>query len=891
MKKYHTILFIAVVLFIIIFTRTEGFSMTSLDEFVLTSDTTRLQENNPNKPVYTTSKLRTSKPVVDGKLDDECWKTGSWGGNFTQFIPNEGAKPFSQTEFKILYDNKNLYVALRAYDSDPKKIQRFSGARDEFAGDIMGINFDSYHDRRTGFEFSVTAWGQKIDLVVFNPMNWDINWNSVWKVRTGLEDSAWVAEYEIPLSQLRYSTKNDQVWGLHLWGWISRFSEDSDWEIQSKTGPGLLYNFGELHGITGLKKSQRLEILPYALGKLNTMEKEPGNPFTSTGKTWGGNFGLDAKIGLSSNFTVDLTVNPDFGQVESDPSVMNLTAFETFYEEKRPFFLEGLTIFDYKFDKESLFYSRRIGHSPSLTINPSDHLFVKAPDATSILSAVKLSGTTSTGLSVGLIQSITANEFAQLSNEKGVRSRAIVEPLTTYTVARIQKGYNAGNTVIGGILTSTNRIIDDKNLKFLSDNAYTGGLDLLHHWKDKEFYIDTRLIGSKINGSIESIRLLQESSARYFQRPDDGYLKYDTTSRSLSGFGGKFMIGKGSKGLWRYSTGATWLSPGLELNDLGYMNTSDEITQRNLVSYLIIKPVSIFRQYELGLEQFNKWNFNSDYLGSGANFTFTSELKNLWKFGTKLNLYSNSLDTKILRGGYGMKMPYIISSIGSLFTDQSKKTVLGIKYEYQSRGNNSARSYALEPSITIRPLSRLKIGIAANYMSNQDDLQYITATSYMAKKRYILGKIDQQRFGLTFRADLNLTPELSLQYYGSPFVSKGKYSEFKYVTNPKADSYADRFTLYSHPQLVNNQYPLDENHDAVADYPIGNPDFYFHQFRSNLIAKWEYRMGSYIYLVWSSDRTASANPSQTFLVDAYNQFRDIYPRNIFLIKINYWFSL
>ncbi len=891
MEQINTNLKIVLGFFFILGFQTEAFPLASLGEVNSPPDSTRQQSNTPQQPVYSASQLKAAKPVVDGKLNDECWKTGTWAGDFTQFIPNEGAKPSSPTEFKILYDNKNIYVALRAYDAEPNKIQRFSGARDEFAGDIIGINFDSYHDRRTGFEFSVTAWGQKIDLVLFNPMNWDFNWNPVWKVRTGLEDSAWVAEYEIPLSQLRYSTEKEQVWGLHIWRWINRFQEESDWEIQSKTGPGMLYNFGELHGIQGLKKSQRLEIMPYSLGNLNTMRKEPGNPFASTGKDWGGKLGLDAKIGLSSNFTVDLTVNPDFGQVESDPSVMNLTAFETFYEEKRPFFLEGLTIFDYKFDQQSLFYSRRIGHTPSLTIHPGDQRFVSAPEATSILSAAKLSGTTSKGLSVGLIQSVTANEFAQISDSAGVRSRAKVEPLTSYTIARVQKGFNAGNTVIGGMLTSTNRIIEDRSLEFLGKNAYSGGLDLLHHWKEKEFNIEARLIGSIINGTPGSIGLLQESSARYFQRPDAGYLKYDTTSTSMSGFGGKFMIGKGSKGLWRYSTGVNWLSPGLELNDLGYMNRSDEITQRNQVSYLIIKPVSIFRQYSLGLEQSNNWNFNMNYLGSAANFTFSSELKNLWNFSATLNLYSNSLDTKILRGGDGMKMPYVLASVGKLFTDQSKKIVAGIKYDYQYRGSGSANSYSVQPSVTIRPFSQLKIGMSLNYMSNRDELQYVTTTGFHAEKRYILGKIDQQTLGLTFRADLNLTPEFSLQYYGSPFVSKGKYSEFKRVTNPKANAYHERFVLYNNAKQAGDNYRLDENSDGVADYSIGNPDFNFHQFRSNLIAKWEYRLGSYIYLVWSSDRTASSDASRAFMSDAYSQFREIFPKNIFLLKINYWFSL
>lgn len=261
-------------------------------------DTVPKQKSGNQQPVYTTSRLTTAKPVIDGKLDDDCWKTGVWAGDYHQYTPNEGAKPSFPTELKILYDDKNLYIAFRAFDGEPEKIQRLSGIRDNIVGDMMGVTFDSYHDRRTGFEFTVTAWGQKVDLVLFNPASWDFNWNAVWKVKTGLEDSAWVAEYEVPLSQLRYSNEDEQVWGMHTRRWINRLQEESNWEIQSKTGPGMLYNFGELHGIKGLKKSQRLKIMPYALGDLKTMKKEPGNQFADKGRAWGGNIGLDAKIGF-----------------------------------------------------------------------------------------------------------------------------------------------------------------------------------------------------------------------------------------------------------------------------------------------------------------------------------------------------------------------------------------------------------------------------------------------------------------------------------------------------------------------------------------------------------------------------------------------------------------
>jgi hypothetical protein len=892
MPRSNTNLLILFLILLVFLQQTDALSSTSKVQYLSQQDTVPKQTSTPKQPVYTTSRLVTAKPVIDGKLDDECWTKGTWAGNFRQWLPDEGAKPSYPTDFNVQYDDRNLYVAIRSHDGEPNKILRQAGVRDEFAGDMAGINFDSYHDYRTGFEFTVTAWGQKIDLVLFNPNNWDLNWNPVWKVKTGMEDSAWVAEYEIPLSQLRYSGNAEQVWGLHLWRWISRLQEESDWEIQSKTGPGILFNFGELHGIKGLKKSRRLEIMPYTLGEFKTMKKEQGNPFTDKGKAWAGNLGLDAKIGISSNFTVDLTINPDFGQVESDPSVMNLTAFETFYEEKRPFFLEGLTIFDYKFDNQNLFYSRRIGHAPSRSVSPNDNLFVNSPDKTSILSAIKLSGTTSKGLSVGVIQSVTANEFARLSDKDGNRTSTKVEPLTSYTVARIQKGYNAGNTVVGGILTATNRAIEDNEFETLSSAAYTGGLDLRHHWKDKEFYLDARLIGSYIDGSKDAIAALQKSSARYYQRPGANYLKYDTTATQLSGWGGKLQIGKGSKGRWKYSTGATWLSPGLELNDLGYMNTADELNQQNEISYLINQPVSIFRTYNIDLEQFNTWNFNGSYLGSGAHLSFSAEFKNQWGFATNIIYHSKRLDTKILRGGYDMMMPRSITSFGSLNTNTSKKLIARLSYSYESTGNNSATSYQIQPGISYRPVNNLKIELTADYIENHDKLQYVTTNYDIPGNRYILGTIDQKTFGVTFRIDLNLTPEFSIQYYGSPFVSRGSYSQLKFITDPENKVFGDRFAVYPDQVLTGGAYQVyDYLSGPRIDYTIDNPDFNFHEFRSNLVAKWEYRLGSFVYLVWSSERSGYTNASKASIGDSYKQLRSIFPNNIFLIKLNYWFSL
>ena len=846
--------------------------------------------NNLNKPkrIYYTTRLTTERPVIDGVLDDNCWKTGEWAGNFTQWIPKEGAKPSQPTQINILYDDNNIYVAIRAFD-DPDKIIRKAGRRDEFNGDMVGINFDSYHDHRTGFEFNVTSAGQKIDLILSNPSNWDVNWNAVWYAKTGIEDSAWTVEYEIPLSQLRYSSDYEQVWGMHCWRWIDRLQEESDWEPQSSTGPGILYQFGELHGIKGLPSSRRIEIMPYSVGRVKTFQSEPGNPFADKGRDWLGNFGLDAKIGLSSNFTADLTINPDFGQVESDPSVMNLTAFETFYEERRPFFLEGKNIFSFDFDNMNIFYSRRIGHPPSYSPSLNNYEYMDFPDNTTILSAAKISGKSANGLAIGVLQSLTANEHAKI-NSSGTEKSISVEPLTNYLITRVQQDYNEGATVLGGIFTSTNRFINDSHLEFMNRNAFTGGIDFLHQWNDKEFFVDAKLIGSIINGSTDAIQILQKSSARYYQRPDADYLHFDSTLSNLKGYGGSIRIGKGSKGLWRYSMGLHWRSPGLELNDLGYLQTADFIQQENSISYFVIQPVSIFRTYSVSLSEFNNWNFGMDYLLSGGNLNLYFEFLNNWAVSLSFAYSSQELDTRILRGGPAMLIPLVLSNNLYLRTDPSKKVSFDLSGSLILTGSQSGRYYSLQPGISVMPSNTLRLSLSVNYSKHINNLQYIDTKTVNNEPKYLLGKINQHTLGATFRIDYNLTPELSIQYYGSPFASIGKYSEFKNVTSPRASVYNNRYILLN-PALNGNDYEIYEKDNSRIDYTFGNPNFNFFQFRSNLVFRWEYKPGSQIYFVWSQDRTNYITPGSNSVSEALSNLKDVYPNNIFLIKINYWFSI
>jgi len=839
--------------------------------------------------VYYATRLAGEKPTIDGILDDPCWKTGEWGGDFTQWIPREGAKPSQPTQFKILYDDDNLYIAFRAFDDEPDRIIRKGGRRDEFNGDIVGVNFDSYHDHRTGFEFDVTAAGQKIDLILTNPSTTDFSWNAVWFAKTGMEDSAWTAEIEVPLSQLRYSGDSEQIWGMHCWRWIDRLQEESDWEPQSSEGPGILYLFGEIHGIRGLPKSQRIEVMPYALGKLKTFKPEPDNPFADKGQSWLGNAGLDAKIGLSSNFTADLTVNPDFGQVESDPSVMNLTAFETFYDEKRPFFLEGKNIFSFDFDNNNMFYSRRIGHAPTYTPVLRDDEHMTFPDNTTILSALKISGKTSDGLAVGVLQSLTNRENATIRDANTQRD-VTVEPLTSYSIVRLQQDFMEGNSVLGAIVTETNRVIRDPQLDFMNRSAYTGGLDLLHQWNDKEYYVTAKLVGSTISGSTVAITGLQSASARYYQRPDADYVHFDSTRTHLSGYGGQLRVGKGSKGFWRYSTELNWRSPGLDLNDLGFMQTADVIKLGNSISYFVNQPVSIFRTYSLGFTQTSNWDFGMRYLSTLLSTNIYLEFLPKWVLSTYLSYAPEALDTRILRGGYALKVPPLWSLASYFRTDPSERIVFDCSWNVSASAHQNSRYAYLLPELSVMPLTTLRMTASVNYSSNVDNLQYVDTRSVNNDQRYILARITQHSLGATFRIDCNLTPELSLQYYGSPFASVGRYSLFKVVSNAQAADYSSRFSIIN-PTWNDNAYEVYETGGTTPDYAFGNPDFAFGQFRSILVLRWEYLPGSLVYLVWSHERTAFDQPGDSSVGDAVRNLSNVSPTNIFLVKFSYWLSI
>ncbi len=842
--------------------------------------------NQLPKRVYQATRLAGVPPKIDGKLDDACWTEGEWTGDFTQREPYEGQPGSQPTRLKILYDDKYLYVAMRAYDSELATQPRLRGQRDEFTGDIVGVNFDSYFDKRTGFEFDLTAGGSKIDLILKND-SWDTSWNAVWDGKVGTEANAWVAEFRIPFSQLRYGKQPEQVWGLHSWRWLNRLQEESDWQLLPMDSPGLVYSFGELHGIRDLPPARRIELLPYVVGKYATSAKEAGNPYRQGAET---DFaaGLDAKVGLTSNFTMDLTVNPDFGQVEADPSLVNLTTYETFFEEKRPFFLEGKNIFESGINDDLLFYSRRIGHAPAFY--PPTSGFEKVPTATRILSAAKLTGKTPAGLSVGVLESVTDREVARIT-ENGVERRQTVEPLTNYTVARIQQDIDKGNTIAGGIVSITRRNLSDDTEGLFTRNAYTGGLDVLHYWSDRTYYLDFRAVGSRVEGSPAAIEALQENSVHNYQRPDATHLGVDPAARYLQGTGGQLKVGKGSNGNWRYYGSVDWRSPGLELNDLGYLMTADQIRQSALLQYVDTKAVGFHRRYDVELEQTNMFDFGGTPLQHKVQLNGNLMTAGNWNFWGEADYHSELLDTRVLRGGPALRTPGSASLWIGGQTDGSKRQIFRLEFGRAVSFDGHSRYTEVAPKFSARLLDIINVAARVSYARDVEDFQYVATATAAGGNRYVMGRMDQTTLSTTLRLDVNLTPELSLTYYGSPFVSTGRFAGFKLVTDPRAAKYENRFrrldALAVH-DAASNTYQVS---DPAGAFTFANPDFSWRELKSNLVLRWEYKAGSTVYVVWTQNR-ANADFFGDFSPGSeYRRLFKAHPDNTFLIKFSYWLSI
>ena len=831
-----------------------------------------------NRRAYTTVRTE-NRPKIDGMLDDICWQNeGTWAGDFVQQQPNQAKAPSEKTEVKILYDNDNLYIALKCYDNEPNGngIRALLGRRDDFTnGDIAGVALDTYHDKQTAFEFNLTAAGQKVDLMHLGAYLWDTNWNAVWDGKTHVSDSLWIAEMRVPFSQLRYSDESEQVWGMHIWRWITRLGEEDQWKLIPIDAPAMVYIFGELHGIKDIPKKHHFEIMPY--GALRYISENKGKNLLG--------FGIDGKAALASNFMLDYTFFPDFGQVEADPSVLNLTSYEVFYQERRPFFLEGNAILEYGLGSDMLFYSRRIGHAP--TINPQLNPLqtMTAPPQTDIINAMKVTGKSKNGFSLGLINSVTQQEFAEIS-EGDTETRYAIEPLTNYFVARAKQDYNDRNTVIGGMLTSVIRNLNTSQYKEnMTSQSFAGGIDFLHQWKNRKYFIDAKSFFSDISGSKNDITQLQQSPVHLYQRIDASHLHVDTLATKVSGWGGEILGGKQS-GKFRAVGNISWRTPGLDLNETGYLREADIITERATLNYNVNEPKGIVRSYKISLEQRHDWSFggenNFDLLESTGQVRF----KNLWGVNADFAHSFNKIDTRQLRGGPSLRIdPHSLAGL-FLHTDQSKNLSGGIGFNKMWADNGTSESMTFLVDFQVKFSDRFTV-TSNTYVENlMDNNQFVSSPTLN-----IVGRVQRKTFYTVLRVEYFVNPELSLQYYGSPYSSIGKFDKIYKVEDSHAKKPDNRYSeliYYDRDEKFNYYHEID---DPEAIWAIEEPDFSFQEFRSNFILRWEYLPGSTIYFVWSHNRSNYQSKYDPYIFKSFGNLGDALGNNAITFKLSYWFSL
>ena len=871
------------------------FFLILISSFLIFSTGIKAQEVSiPKVPkrIYTTKKL-VDVPVIDGDVSDKAWDVVPWSTDFTENEPDEGTPPAYQTMFKIMYDDKYLYIALRAWDDEPELIQQRLTRRDGFAGDRINVLIDSYHDKRTAFVFTTTAAGVKgEEFASQNGENWDDSWNPIWYTDAKVDDKGWTAEMKIPFSQLRFGKAKEQVWGFNINRTIFRLQEKSLWQRIPNNQAGFISEAGELHGLKDLKAQKQLEIQPFTVGQFDAYSAEPGNPFR-TGNDFTVNAGLDAKIGITNDLTLDLTVNPDFGQVEADPGAIALDGFQIFFREQRPFFVENSNIFDYEFanGRDNLFYSRRIGRNPFRTANLADSEYAKEPQNTRILGAAKFSGKTRNGWSIGVLESVTGNEFSEIREEDGGTRKEIAAPLTNYFVTRIQKDFNERNSFIGGIFTATNRHLNG-NFNELHKAAYSGGIDFQHNWNNRAYYIDGNVIMSHVLGSTEAITETQTALRHNFQRTDATHVSVDPNKTSLTGTGGRVEIGKNGGGNWRFNAGAIWRSPELELNDVGFLRRTDEIIQFGNLNYLWQVPTKTYRNAQVSIEQSTFYDFQGNLNRTRFELNGRINWINNWSISSGYGLSANFYDNFFLRGGPRFRRPNTGFTYLFLNSDNSKMFSFTLGYSNRHSQENVTTRDRFTIRTNYQPFDALSLSLNVEYANLFDATQYVTETNFNNLPRYILGRIQNQTLTTTLRLNYSFTPNLSLQFYGQPFISKGQFTDLNYVTNPVAKRLDNRVAIYDGNQIrmENDHYLIDENTDGITDYSFSNPDFSFVQLQTNLVARWEYIPGSELFLVWARGSSGNVNPSNDLIDSVSDQVFQEPSNDTFLIKATYRFA-
>jgi hypothetical protein len=832
--------------------------------------------------------------MVDGRLDEDVWTHAEPVGAFIQYGPEPGKPATLPTEVRVVYGSDALYVGMRMLDPHPDSIAAPLGRRDATPAysDWVHVIIDSYHDRRTAFRFSVNPRGVQRDALLFEDIRRDDGWDAVWDARTRVDSAGWTAELRIPLSQLRFG-QGGQVWGINFVREVARRDEKSYWSPVLPTSGREVSLAGDLMGLSGLRAVHRLELMPYTVARVTRAPGVVVNPLYRHTDAFG-TMGADVKYGFRNGLTLTGTVNPDFGQVDADPAQVNLTAFETFLPERRPFFTEGANIFRLPLGltasgNEGLFYSRRIGRAPQRTVRETSG-YVESAEAASIMEAGKLSGKLPGGWSVGVLQAMTAAEEVSVADSLGRVRNEPVEPRTNFLVGRASRDYGAGNTIVGAMFTAVNRDLSDSRLSFLRSSAYAGGADLRHRFS-RDYVVRGWLVGSRVAGTPAAITALQRSSVHYFQRPDAGYVDVDTLSTSLAGWSGYMALSKVSGGHWTWDVITLARSPGFDVNDAGYLPRADLVSTVLGARYAQNKPAGIFRRWGAGVSPYSSWSFGGEHtqLAMTANADF--QLSNLWSGVVVVDRQAQALSTTELRGGPAVLVPGRTQVTAQLSTDPRQLlSVTGAVTGIRTGAGGSLTELAAQ--LVYRPSARMELTAGPRVNWNREPLQYVQALRVSGTPHYLYGRLDQTTVSMTTRVNYTFTPTLSLQLYAQPFVSAGRFSAFREALRPRASALEERFPHFAEGQvaLANGVYALDVDGDGATDARFGNPDFNVKQFRSNLVLRWQYRPGSALFVGWSQGRDGYLGDGSFELGRDLDRLAALRPTNSLMIKLSYWLN-
>jgi hypothetical protein len=841
---------------------------------------------------------------IDGRLTEAVWQ-GTGTGDFIQRNPLDGKPASERTEVWVAFDEKALYVAARLYDSEPGKIVSLLGRRDDaLDSDWFSFAVDPYFDRRSGFQFSVNPAGSIIDKTLYNDEWNDSTWDGVWESAARIDDQGWTVEIRIPYDQLRFPARDEYLWGVNFMRTIQRKNEQDYFSWVPKEENGFVSRFARLTGIRGIRSGRHFEALPYTVGKLAFSPSEKGNPFR-TGSDLSAAFGIDLKYGLKSNLTLDLSLNPDFGQVEVDPAEVNLSVFETYYSEKRPFFIEGANIFafgyggansNYGFNwgNPEFFYSRRVGQPPQGSVDSEG--YVSYPEMTRILGAAKMSGKVAGNWNIGFLNAVTAREYATMDHS-GSRSSQEVEPFSDYGILRAQKEFDQGRQGLGFIATGVFRDLDDPGLQgILGKQALALGADgWLQLGKTKGWALTSWLGATRVSGSRDYILGLQQSPLHYFQRPDADHLSLDPGATSLEGWAGRLALNK-QKGNVIFNAALGAVSPGFEANDLGFQWRGDYVNSHLVTGYNWLHPGKVFRSAQLMAAMARGWDFGGNAIMNNYYLFSSGEFLNYWSGGIYLGYVDASYDKEASRGGPLLHVPPGYWIEFEAYSDSRKPLVFSL-YGEASRRKDGSREFGIGPTLRWKPRSNVSLSIHPEVEFINTYRQWVATVDDALNtgtygKRYVFAYLNEKIISAEIRLNWIFSPKISLQAFLQPLIAVGKYAEFKDLARPATYSFNYYGSNGSTIDKSADGYTVDpDGAGPAAEFFFADPDFNFKSLRGTVVFRWEYRPGSTFYFVWTQNRRDFANPGDLDFGRDVGDLVSAKGDNIFMLKVTYRFNL